>query len=75
MSFKDSFAFLQKIGKSLMMPIAVLPAAGLLLAFGNFGVRHFKEQGLELDKCEGVVRCFQVGVPIHISSLRDRALC
>lgn len=27
-------SFLQKIGKSLMLPIAVLPAAGLLLRLG-----------------------------------------
>ncbi|MDQ0155513.1 phosphotransferase system glucose/maltose/N-acetylglucosamine-specific IIC component [Robertmurraya andreesenii] len=27
--------FLQRIGKSLMLPIAVLPAAGLLLRFGQ----------------------------------------
>jgi PTS system glucose-specific IIC component len=29
-----AFAFLQKIGKSLMLPVAVLPVAGLLLGFG-----------------------------------------
>ncbi|MFI6881390.1 PTS transporter subunit EIIC [Streptosporangium canum] len=29
------FAILQRIGRSLMMPIAVLPAAGLLLRFGQ----------------------------------------
>ena len=27
--------FLQRIGKALMLPIAVLPAAGLLLRLGN----------------------------------------
>jgi len=29
-----AFGFLQKIGKSLMLPVAVLPVAGLLLGFG-----------------------------------------
>lgn len=29
------FATLQRIGRSLMLPIAVLPAAGLLLRFGQ----------------------------------------
>jgi N-acetylglucosamine PTS system EIICBA or EIICB component len=29
------FAILQRVGRSLMMPIAVLPAAGLLLRFGQ----------------------------------------
>lgn len=30
-----TFAILQKIGKSLMLPVSVLPAAGLLVAFGR----------------------------------------
>ncbi|UCZ52491.1 glucose-specific PTS transporter subunit IIBC [Bacillus shivajii] len=33
--FKRLFGQLQRIGKSLMLPVAILPAAGLLLAFGN----------------------------------------
>lgn len=33
--FKNSFGGLQKIGKALMLPVALLPAAGILLAFGN----------------------------------------
>ncbi|MBU9712792.1 glucose-specific PTS transporter subunit IIBC [Evansella tamaricis] len=33
--FKNAFGHLQKIGKSLMLPVAILPAAGLLLAIGN----------------------------------------
>ena len=33
--FKKVFGVLQKIGKSLMLPVAILPAAGLLLVFGN----------------------------------------
>lgn len=32
---KKLFAILQKIGKSLMLPVSVLPAAGLLLRFGQ----------------------------------------
>ncbi|WP_186431611.1 glucose PTS transporter subunit IIA [Clostridium sp. BSD9I1] len=32
---KRLFAVLQKIGKSLMLPVSVLPAAGLLLRFGQ----------------------------------------
>ena len=32
---KQAFAFLQKIGKSLMLPVAVLPVAGLLLGIGS----------------------------------------
>lgn len=32
---KSSFSTLQKIGKALMLPVAVLPIAGLLLAIGS----------------------------------------
>jgi len=33
--FKNAFAVLQKIGKALMLPVAVLPIAGLLLGIGS----------------------------------------
>jgi glucose-specific phosphotransferase system IIBC component len=33
--FKKVFGVLQQVGKALMLPVALLPAAGLLLAFGN----------------------------------------
>ncbi|WP_347861318.1 glucose-specific PTS transporter subunit IIBC [Salimicrobium sp. PL1-032A] len=33
--FKNAFGTLQKVGKSLMLPVALLPAAGILLAFGT----------------------------------------
>jgi len=36
---KLAFSFLQKIGKSLMLPVAVLPIAGLLLGIGS---AHFE---------------------------------
>lgn len=32
---KKIFGVLQQVGKALMLPVAILPAAGLLLAFGN----------------------------------------
>src|SRR5262245_3689353 len=34
------FGFLQKIGKALMLPVAVLPIAGLLLGIGS---AHFSQ--------------------------------
>jgi PTS system glucose-specific IIC component len=34
-ALKDSFSVLQKIGKSLMLPLAVLPIAGILLGLGS----------------------------------------
>ncbi|MGR3206263.1 glucose-specific PTS transporter subunit IIBC [Bacillus glycinifermentans] len=33
--FKSLFGVLQKIGRALMLPVAILPAAGILLALGN----------------------------------------
>ncbi|WP_017729328.1 glucose-specific PTS transporter subunit IIBC [Halalkalibacterium ligniniphilum] len=33
--FKKSFGVLQRVGKALMLPVALLPAAGILLAVGN----------------------------------------
>lgn len=35
---KKSFGTLQKIGRALMLPVAILPAAGLLLGLGNENV-------------------------------------
>src|SRR4051812_21819938 len=31
---KSAFSYLQKIGKALMLPVAVLPVAGMLLGIG-----------------------------------------
>ena len=35
MIFKNAFANLQKVGKSLMLPVSVLPIAGILLGVGS----------------------------------------
>ncbi|MDF4536061.1 PTS glucose transporter subunit IIBC, partial [Vibrio parahaemolyticus] len=32
--FKNAFANLQKVGKALMLPVSVLPVAGILLGVG-----------------------------------------
>ncbi|WP_428910652.1 glucose-specific PTS transporter subunit IIBC [Niallia sp. Krafla_26] len=42
--FKKIFGVLQKLGKALMLPVALLPAAGLLLGIGNA-----MQQGTMLD--------------------------
>src|SRR4029453_16978407 len=34
-SFKSAFALLQKIGKCMMLPVSVLPVAGILLGVGS----------------------------------------
>ncbi len=36
--FKNLFVVLQKIGKSLMLPVSVLPIAGILLGVGSAGL-------------------------------------
>lgn len=42
--FKNAFGTLQKVGKSLMLPVALLPAAGILLAFGtSFAQEQFTD--------------------------------
>ncbi|MEC0121779.1 glucose-specific PTS transporter subunit IIBC [Paenibacillus apiarius] len=33
--FKSIFGLLQKVGKAVMLPVAILPAAGILLGLGN----------------------------------------
>lgn len=41
-----AFAEIQKVGKALMTPIAILPAAGLFLAFGNkLGIPLMEQAG------------------------------
>ncbi|WP_152655285.1 glucose-specific PTS transporter subunit IIBC [Oceanobacillus sp. CFH 90083] len=42
--FKQAFGVLQKVGKALMLPVALLPAAGLMLGIGNAA-----QQGTMLD--------------------------
>src|SRR5687768_17240879 len=34
-NFKGAFSLLQKIGKSMMLPVSVLPVAGILLGVGS----------------------------------------
>lgn len=63
------FTELQKIGKALLTPVAVLPAAGLLLALGNkLGIPLMEQTGgiifsnLPLLFCVGVARYCRFGV-------------
>lgn len=41
--FKDLFANMQKVGKSLMLPVSVLPVAGILLGVGAANFSFFPE--------------------------------
>ncbi|GAA3310440.1 PTS transporter subunit EIIC [Nonomuraea dietziae] len=51
--WSSAFAVLQRVGRSLMMPIAVLPAAGLLLRFGQEDLLGRSDNAL-LDKVASV---------------------
>ncbi|WP_163338737.1 PTS glucose transporter subunit IIBC [Desulfopila sp. IMCC35008] len=51
--WNNSFAFLQKIGKSLMLPVALLPAAGILLGVGSAEFAVFPDIVNNLMKSAG----------------------
>ncbi len=71
--FKQSFAFLQKIGKSLMLPVAILPAAGILLGVGSAGFAIFPDIVNETMKAAGgavfgnLALLFAIGVALGLS--------
>ena len=43
-----AFGFLQKIGKSLMLPVSILPVAGILLGVGGAVLSGTAERGIDL---------------------------
>ncbi len=47
--FRFMFGFLQKIGKSLMLPVSVLPVAGLLLGVGGALLLGVEQGRLQID--------------------------
>jgi PTS system glucose-specific IIC component len=65
---KKLFAVLQKIGKSLMLPVSVLPAAGLLLRFGQPDLLNIPFMAQAGDVIFGnLPMIFAVGVAIGFS--------
>jgi glucose PTS system EIICB or EIICBA component len=44
----SAFGFLQKIGKSLMLPVSILPVAGILLGVGGAVLSGTAERGIDL---------------------------
>ena len=46
-----AFGYLQKIGKSLMLPVAVLPVAGILLGVGGAFINGFRQRAVEAGFC------------------------
>jgi len=69
----QSFAFLQKIGKALMLPVAILPAAGILLGVGSAGFAIFPDVVNEVMKAAGgaifgnLALLFAVGVALGLT--------
>jgi PTS system glucose-specific IIC component len=48
--WKKAFAILQQLGKALMLPVSVLPVAGLLLGLGS--ARLIELENLETGEIE-----------------------
>jgi PTS system glucose-specific IIC component len=46
-----AFGFLQKIGKSLMLPVSVLPVAGILLGVGGAFISGFQQRAKDAGVC------------------------
>lgn len=46
--FRQAFGLLQKIGKAVMLPVSVLPAAGILLGVGSAGFKWIPTRVSEL---------------------------
>lgn len=57
--WQTSFSFLQKIGKSLMLPVSVLPVAGILLGVGASGVTWLEGVNKAVAAAQGMT----TGIP------------
>jgi len=75
----QAFAQLQKVGRSLMLPVAVLPVAGLMLGVGNAGFAFIPDalSKIMLAAGDGVFGnmqlMFAVGVALGLSKGNDGA--
>src|SRR6476620_9702242 len=49
--WSNFFGFLQKLGKSLMLPVAVLPVAGILLGVGGAFLGNYSQSAINLGYC------------------------
>ncbi|MBA4494927.1 glucose-specific PTS transporter subunit IIBC [Paenactinomyces guangxiensis] len=66
--FKKAFGELQKVGKALMLPVAILPAAGLLLGLGHENVLDIPMMKAAGDIIFGnLPLLFAVGVAIGLA--------
>ncbi len=64
--FKRAFGVLQRIGRSLMLPVAILPAAGLLLGIGNAMDISLMEQAGQII-FSNLALIFAIGVAIGLA--------
>jgi len=49
--WSNFFGFLQKLGKSLMLPVEVLPVAGILLGVGGAFLGNYSQSAINLGYC------------------------
>src|SRR3954465_6191242 len=72
-SFRNAFALLQKIGKCMMLPVSVLPIAGILLGVGSANFSWLPESvSLIMAKSGGAIfgnlpLLFAIGVAIGLT--------
>ncbi len=73
--FKNAFANLQKVGKSLMLPVSVLPIAGILLGVGsaNFSwlpavVSHVMAEAGDASVFANMPLIFAIGVALGFTN-------
>ncbi|MDQ1294479.1 MAG: glucose system or component [Actinomycetota bacterium] len=50
-----AFGFMQKLGKSLMLPVAVLPVAGILLGVGMAFIKGLQQKAMDQGFCVDAV--------------------
>ncbi|MHC5848194.1 PTS transporter subunit EIIC, partial [Streptococcus pyogenes] len=71
--FSHAFGLLQRIGRSLMLPVAVLPVAGLLLGIGSANFAWIPDSVSEIMAMSGdavfsnLALIFAIGVALGLS--------
>src|SRR5687768_4013459 len=72
-NFKGAFSLLQKIGKSMMLPVSVLPVAGILLGVGSANFSWLPESVSQVMAASGnaifanLPLLFAIGVAIGLT--------
>lgn len=72
-SFKNAFSYLQKIGKCMMLPVSVLPVAGILLGVGSANFTWLPEAVSQVMAASGnaifgnLALLFAIGVAIGLT--------